>query len=258
MVKRLAPIKIGFFCLLGSGLYVNTACVKTNTETDAMTESQIIKMQSSCGQTRTFLFAHSTPSLSGQSKKDWSCWYAATSDRVFGQPSEDDLKRMFSDAKPIVWKYINSNTLTKRLSEIDKQRTAILWLGTGLALVGCGVAAAGTGGLALAACALLGSATASYDMFGGDPSQGAAEAWKKTSSMTDKDIVSMECNAVSTIIEQARFIDRGGLIGREGASTTPCPSVKKLFAQGEGIAGVQAGPHEIKAKSLQDQSAKTK
>ena len=144
------------------------------------------------------------------------------------------------------------------MADIDKQRTAILWLGSGLAILGCGIAAAGTGGLALAACALLGSATASYDMFGGDPSQGAAEAWKKTSSMTDKDIIAMECNAVSTIMEQARFIDRGGLVDREGASTTPCPSVKKLIERTDGIVGVQAGPHEIKSKSAQDQTVRTK
>lgn len=254
--RESSTYRAGFFVLVGTLLPLTGSCVKTSTESDVMTESQIVKLQSSCGETRTFLFAHSVQNLKGQTSKDWSCWYAASSPRVFGQPTDDELKKMFAASKPVVWKYINSNTLTKRLADIDKQRTSILWLGTGLALVGCGVAAAGSGGLALAACALFGSAPASYDVFGGDPSQGAAEAWKKMADMSDKEIVQLECNAVNTIIEQARFIDRGALTGREGASTSPCPSAKKLFGQSSGITGIQAGAHEVKSKPVQNQNTK--
>jgi len=146
----------------------------------------------------------------------------------------------------VVWRYINSNTLTKRLSEIDKQRTTVVWLGTGLALLGCGVLAFGSGGLALAACTLLGSAPASYDVMGGDPSMGAGDAWRKMAEMSDSEIVKLECNATNTIMEQARLIDQRVLPNAEGASTTPCFSAKALSARNEKIAGFQAGAEEVK------------
>lgn len=242
----------GFFALPAT----SGSCIKKNLNNDAMTESEIIQLQSNCGETRTFLFAHTQQSIKGQSQKDWSCWYAAKSTRVYGHPSDEEMNTMFAQAKPVVWRFINSNTLTRRLTEIDQQRTTVMWLGTGLALLGCGVVAVGSGGLALAACALLGSAAAGYDMMGGDPSMGASEAWRKMAEMNDKDIMKMECNATKTIIEQARLIDRRAIFNAEGSSSTPCPSIKSLIAAKHKIVGVQAGPEEI--KKMRDQNGMKK
>lgn len=222
------------------------ACLRRGESATAMTQSEIVQLQSNCGETRTFLFAHVQPTLKGQSKKDWSCWYAAKSPRVYGQPTQDEMQTMFAQAKPVVWKYINSNTLTRRLVEMDRQRTTVVWLGTGLALLGCGVLAIGSGGLALAACTLLGSAPAAYDVMGGDPSMGSAEAWRKMAEMSDSEIMKLECNSTSTIMEQARLIDRRVLPKGEGASSTPCPSIKSLQSEGHTIVGLQAGANEVK------------
>lgn len=251
-------IKVKHLILLGllSAPLTLPSCLRRSDSVEAMTQAEIIQLQANCGDTRTFLFAHVQPTLKGQSRKDWSCWYAAKSNRVYGQPDQDEMKAMFAQAKPVVWKYINSNTLTRRLSEIDRQRTTVMWLGTGLALLGCGVLAVGSGGLALAACTLLGSATAGYDLMGGDPSMGASEAWRKMSQMSDSEITKLECNATSTIIEQARLIDRRILPNAEGSSTTPCPSAKSLLTNAQTIVGVQAGPTEI--KKFKDKSATPK
>jgi hypothetical protein len=247
-MKIKPAFKLRHLVLVGmlSTPFLMPSCIRSAETTEAMTESEIIQIQASCGDTRTFLFAYAQPSIKGQSKKDWSCWYAATTNRVYGQPRQEEMKAMFAQAKPVVWKYINSNTLTRRLAEIDKQRTTVMWLGTGLALLGCGVLAIGSGGLALAACTLLGSAPAAYDVMGGDPSMGAAEAWRRMAEMSDSEIVKLECNATSTIMEQARLIDRRVLPKAEGSSNVPCPSIKSLIREGHNIVGLQAGPEEIK------------
>jgi hypothetical protein len=244
--KKITPTRATICIALAAFPLFTHSCIRKASTTEAMTESDIIQMQSNCGETRTFLFAHVQPTLKGQGKKDWSCWYAAKSTQVYGQPSEEEMKTMFARAKPVVWRYINSNTLTKRLSEIDKQRTTVMWLGTGLALLGCGVLAVGSGGLALAACTLLGSAPATYDVMGGDPSMGAGDAWRKMAEMSDSEIVKLECNSTNTIMEQARLIDRRVLPNAEGASSAPCPSVKELSSQNERIAGLQAGAEEVR------------
>ncbi|MBM3381144.1 MAG: hypothetical protein FJY29_01740 [Betaproteobacteria bacterium] len=250
-MKRKPARKLKYAALLSllSLPFVMPSCIRSVETSEAMTESEIIQLQSNCGDTRTFLFAHVQPTLKGQSKKDWACWYAAKSNRVYGQPSQEEMKAMFSQAKPVVWKYINSNTLTSRLAEIDRQRTAVMWLGTGLALLGCGVLAVGSGGLALAACTLLGSAPAAYDVLGGDPTLGSGEAWRKMAEMSDSEIMKMECNATSTIMEQARLIDRRVLPKAEGSSTTSCPSIRTLMKEGQSIVGVQAGPEEVKKRN---------
>lgn len=236
--------------------YSISSCIRSNQSNDAMTESEIIQLQSNCGNTRTFLFAHTQTTLKGQTQKDWSCWYAAKSQRVYGQPTDEEMKKMFTESKPIVLKYINSNTLTRRLTEIDQQRTAVMWLGSSLALLGCGVLALGSGGLALSACAILGSAAAAYDVMGGDPSMGASEAWRKMADMSDKEIMKTECNAIGTIIEQARLIDRRVLPKAEGSSSISCPSTKSFLNEKLKIAGVQAGPEEIKRMKEQNAAKK--
>ncbi|MEN9528492.1 MAG: hypothetical protein RI932_365 [Pseudomonadota bacterium] len=247
---RKPTLKIKHIVLMAllSAPVVMPSCIRRTATTEAMTESEIIQLQANCGDTRTFLFAHVQPTLKGQNKKDWSCWYAAKSTRVYGQPNQEEMKTMFAQAKPVVWKYINSNTLTRRLSEIDNQRTTVMWLGTGLALLGCGVLAVGSGGLALAACTLLGSAPAAYDVMGGDPSMGAGEAWRKMADMSDSEIMKLECNATSSIMEQARLIDRRVLPKAEGSSNIPCPSIKTLMNEAHSIVGLQAGPEEIKKR----------
>ncbi len=211
-----------------------------------MTESEFVQLHANCGQNRNFLFAHIETSLPGRSQKDWGCWYAASSNQVYATPKQNELQKMFSTAKPIAGNYINLNTLTKRLADVDSQRSAILWMGVGVALLGCGVATAGTLGLALAGCAMLGASPAVYDIFGGDPSQGAAEAWRKLAEMNPNDVSKLECNAIQTISSQIRFIDRGGLLRSEGASNVRCPSAKSILAKNTSVRGGQAGPHEVK------------
>jgi hypothetical protein len=113
-----------------------------------MPESEFIQMQSNCGKTRNFLFAHVEEKIPGRNEKNWGCWYAASSDKVYGTPSESELKSLFARAKPLVRNYVNLNTLTYRLNDIDQQRSTVLWLGIGVAMLGCGVAAGGTLGIA--------------------------------------------------------------------------------------------------------------
>ncbi|NBW80558.1 hypothetical protein EBR21_02280 [bacterium] len=240
-----------FLLLVGGSSTVLSSCIVRNPETqDSMPESEFIQLQSNCGKSRNFLFADVQDNIPGRNEKNWGCWYAAAADKVYGIPSQTELKSMFASAKPIARHYVNLNTLTSRLNDIDKQRTTILWLGTGIALLGCGVATAGTMGIALAACALLGSATAGYDMLGGDPSQGASEAWRKMATMSDTEVTKLECNAIQTISEQVRFIDMGGLPKSEGTSRVSCPKVATLINKTDQIRGIQPGPSEIKVKNI--------
>lgn len=224
-------------------------CVlKTVEPQDSYTESEFLRLQSNCGGSRNFLFSNVETKIQGRNEKDWGCWYAASSNKVYATLTDEQLRQTFSTARPIVKHYVNMNTLTKRLADIDSQRSTILWLGIGVAMLGCGVAAGGTFGLALAGCALLGSATAGYDIFGGDPSQGAAEAWRKMAAMTPEEVTKLECNATKTIAEHARFIDAGGLLNKEGSSNVSCPSVKTLLSKYDKISGIQVGAYEIKTQ----------
>ncbi|MFZ9521678.1 MAG: hypothetical protein ACO3A4_14495 [Silvanigrellaceae bacterium] len=233
--------------VLLSSLGLFSGCIFRNTETqDSMPESEFVQMQSNCGKKRNFLFAHVEEKIPGRNEKNWGCWYAASTDKVYGTPTDSELKTMFTRAKPIVRNYINMNTLTHRLNDIDQQRTTVLWLGIGVAMLGCGVAAGGTFGIALSACALLGSATAGYDIYGGDPSQGASEGWRKLADLSESEVAKIECNAVQTISEQARFIDKGGLMNNEGASRASCPRVSLLASSQDKIHGIQPGASEIK------------
>lgn len=224
-----------------------SSCFLKKVETqDSMTESEFVQLHANCGANRNFLFAHVEPSILGRSEKDWGCWYAGASNQVFSTPKQEELLSIFGTAKPISKNFVNLNTLTKRLADIDTQRSAVLWLGVGVALVGCGVATAGTLGLALAGCALLGSTPAIYDIFGGDPSQGAGEAWRMMADMKPDEISKLECNAIKTISEQIRFIDLGALPQNEGASRVTCPSAKSVLTKTARISGLQAGAHEVK------------
>lgn len=233
--------------LLGGSVAVFASCIVRSPQTqDSMPESEFIQMQSNCGKTRNFLFAHVEEKIPGRNEKNWGCWYAASTDKVYGTPSESELKSLFARAKPLVRNYVNLNTLTYRLNDIDQQKSTVLWLGIGVAMLGCGVATGGTFGIALSACALLGSATAGYDVFGGDPSQGASEAWRKMASMSDSEVAQLECNAVQTISEQARLIDKGGLLRNEGASRASCPKISTLTSKINEIRGIQPGASEIK------------
>ncbi|NBX17814.1 MAG: hypothetical protein EBR09_10655 [Proteobacteria bacterium] len=224
-----------------------SSCFLKKVETqDSMTESEFVQLHANCGPNRNFLFAHVEPSIRGRSEKDWGCWYAGSSNQVFATPKQEELLSIFGASKPVSKNFVNLNTLTKRLADIDTQRSAILWMGVGVALVGCGVATAGTLGVALAGCALLGSTPALYDIFGGDPSQGAGEAWRKMADMKPDEITKLECNAVKTISEQIRFIDLGALPQNEGASRVTCPSAKSVLTKTISISGQQAGAHEVK------------
>lgn len=222
------------------------SCIRKETAAEPASNSSLAQIQSSCGSERLFLFSHSVQNVPESKDQDWSCWYISRSGRVFGQPSEAESRKMLSEALPVVGRYINSNVLTARLAEIDRQRTAIMWLGTGLALLGCGALAAGSGGLALAACTLLGSSPAAFDVLGGDPSIGAKEAWRAMADMTDEEIVKMECNAIDNIVQQARLIDRKILPFGRGSSKKTCPSAKSLLDQMKGVYGLQAGVEEIR------------
>jgi hypothetical protein len=228
-----------------SGL-LSSCIIKYSETQDSITESEFVQLHANCGENRNFLFAHIESSIRGRDEKDWGCWYAGTSKQVYATPNEDDLLKLFATAKPISKNFVNLNTLTKRLADIDSQRSAVLWLGAGVALIGCGIATAGTLGVALAGCALLGSSPAVYDIFGGDPSQGASEAWRKLAEMKPDEIAKLECNAIKTISEQIRFIDLGALPKNEGASRASCPSVKAILAKNTKIRGIQAGAHEVK------------
>ncbi len=234
-----------FACALATA-GLSSCILKSAETTDSMTEREFVQMHANCGGKRVFLFAHVEPTIRGRNEKDWGCWYAGSTDQVFASPNQQELAKIFSSTKPVVRNYVNLNTLTKRLMDVDSQRSTVLWLGVGVALLGCGVATAGTFGIALAGCALLGSAPAMYDVFGGDPSQGASEAWKKFADMKPEEMSRLECNAVKTISEQARFIDLGALPKNEGASRAPCPSVKTVIAKNQKILGLQAGSHEVK------------
>lgn len=244
-------MKVRTACVIGLGTQLAilaslVSCIQSESISQPASDSTLAQIQSSCGAERLFLFSHSTPTLSGSKEKDWSCWYISRSSRVYGQPSEAESRKMLSEASPIVGRYINSNVLTSRLAEIDKQRKAIMWLGTGLALLGCGALAAGSGGLALAACTLLGSSPAAYDVLGGDPSIGANEAWRKMAEMSDEEIVKMECNAIDNIVQQARLIDRKILPFGRGSSKVACPSARSLLNEMKGVYGLQAGVQEVR------------
>lgn len=228
-----------------------SSCIKGTPQTqDSMTESEFVQLHANCGGKRVFLFSNVETTIAGRKEKDWGCWYAASSDKVFATPSESELRTLFSNARPVVRNYVNLNTLTKRVADIDSQRSTVMWLGVAVAMVGCGVAAGGTFGIALAGCALLGAAPASYDVLGGDPSMGAAEAWRKLAEMTPAEVTKMECNATKTIAEQARHIDMGGLLRTEGSSKVPCPSAKTLLIKYDKIRGLQLGVHEVKNRPL--------
>jgi hypothetical protein len=238
----------GWLTLTVAGLSVllSSCIIKTSETQDSMTESEFVQLHANCGENRNFLFAHVESSIRGRNEKDWGCWYAGTSKQVYATPKDEDLLKIFATAKPINKNFVNLNTLTRRLADVDSQRSAVLWLGAGVALIGCGVATAGTLGVALAGCALLGSSPAIYDIFGGDPSQGASEAWRKLADMKTDEIAKLECNAIKTISEQIRFIDLGALPKNEGASRASCPSAKAILGKTTSIRGLQAGVHEVK------------
>ncbi|MEN9811201.1 MAG: hypothetical protein RLZZ488_2768 [Pseudomonadota bacterium] len=228
-----------------------SSCIKSALQTqDSMTESEFVQLHANCGGKRVFLFSNVETTIAGRKEKDWGCWYTASSDKVFATPSDSELRALFSNARPVVRNYVNLNTLTKRVADVDSQRSTVMWLGVAVAMVGCGVAAGGTFGIALAGCALLGAAPASYDVMGGDPSIGAGEAWRKLSEMTPAEVTKMECNATKTIAEQARHIDLGGLLRSEGASKVPCPSAKTLLSKYDKIRGLQVGAHEVKNRPI--------
>jgi hypothetical protein len=229
-------MKVRTACVIGLGTQLAilaslVSCIQSESISQPASDSTLAQIQSSCGAERLFLFSHSTPTLSGSKEKDWSCWYISRSSRVYGQPSEAESRKMLSEASPIVGRYINSNVLTSRLAEIDKQRKAIMWLGTGLALLGCGA---------------LGSSPAAYDVLGGDPSIGANEAWRKMAEMSDEEIVKMECNAIDNIVQQARLIDRKILPFGRGSSKAACPSARSLLNEMKGVYGLQAGVQEVR------------
>lgn len=259
--QRKLTMKINATFIFGLGLQIALittlmSCVRGETVSKPASDSTLVQIQSSCGTSRLFLFSHVVPKLKDVQEKDWSCWYLAKSQRVFGQPTEEESREMFSQAEPVVARYINSNVLTLRLAEIDKQRTAIMWLGTGLALLGCGALAAGSGGLALAACTLLGSSPAAYDVLGGDPSLGARDAWRKMTELSDAEISRMECNAINNIVQQARLIDRKILPFGRGSSKKSCPTAASLAKNSEKISGAQAGVQEIRTLKLSQPSDK--
>ncbi|MEY2986535.1 MAG: hypothetical protein RJB13_56 [Pseudomonadota bacterium] len=232
------------------------SCIRSETVSHPASDSTLAQIQASCRSERLFLFSHSTPTLEGSKEQDWSCWYISRSNRVYGQPNEEESRKMLAESEPIVGRYINSNVLTSRLAEIDRQRNAIMWLGTGLALLGCGALAAGSGGLALAACTLLGSSPAAYDVLGGDPSIGANEAWRKMTEMSDDEIMKMECNAIDNIVQQARLIDKKILPFGRGSSKKACPSASSLLKGMKGVYGLQAGVEEVRKLKPPASSAK--
>lgn len=227
-MKRIRNLLVIFtFSSVLMSLFLMVSCKKSISQQEAEPEDMSYNF-ANCGGKRIFLFGHygvEYPANSGN--RAWICWYSASTTHLFGTPTSEETFELFLKSKPLHSKYISADSLVKRLASLDQGRTTLLWLTSAAAIAGCAVVTGATMGVGSAACALVAASPALYDVFGGDPSIGAAEAWRKLAEQKADTLAFMECNAMAAIAAESQLINSGK--GKQNISNLLCPTPEQII-----------------------------